>query len=194
MVAWMSREAVKRTVESREMHFFSRSRAELWHKGATSGNRQLLRELRYDCDGDTVLALVDPLGPACHTGSRTCFFGAVAADGERSDADAGERRPPGEPEVPAFAALPELARTLADRRRDMPDTSYTADLLRGGVDAIGAKVREEAAEVVDAARDESDERVASEAADLLYHLAVLLESRGLEFADAFEVLVGRMRR
>jgi phosphoribosyl-ATP pyrophosphohydrolase/phosphoribosyl-AMP cyclohydrolase len=156
------------------MHFFSRSRQELWHKGGTSGNVQKVRAIRYDCDGDTVLALVEPAGPACHTGERTCFH--------RGELE------PGAP----FESLPALSRTIADRAAARPDGSYTARLLAEPA-RIGEKVQEEAEEVARAAREEPDERVAEEAADVLYHLMVLLQGRGLSLADAERVLDGRRR-
>ena len=173
-LAYANQEAVARTRATGELHLWSRSRGELWHKGATSGNTQRVRALRVDCDGDALLALVEPAGPACHTGERTCFHN-------------GELEPPAPHE-----ALPALERTLADRARERPEGSYTAQLL---VDPplIGAKVREEAEEVARAAREEGDERVDEEAADVLYHLAVLLRSRGRTLADAEEVLGGRRR-
>jgi phosphoribosyl-AMP cyclohydrolase / phosphoribosyl-ATP pyrophosphohydrolase len=173
-LAYMNAEALARTRATGEVHFFSRSRRELWHKGATSGNTLTLRALRYDCDADALLALVDPAGPACHTGERTCFH-------------RGEL----EPAAP-HEALPALERTVAARAAERPEGSYTAELLVEP-ERIGAKVSEEAEEVARAAREESDERVAEEAADVLYHLAVLLRSRGLALADAEEVLRGRRR-
>jgi len=157
------------------MHFFSRSRHELWHKGATSGNTQALRSIRYDCDGDALLALVEPAGPACHTGERTCFH-----------------RGEFEPAAP-YEALPALERTIAQRADAAPEGSYTARLL-ADPPLNGAKVQEEAEEVVRAAREESDERVCEEAADVIYHLAVLLRGRGLSLADAERVLDGRRQR
>jgi phosphoribosyl-AMP cyclohydrolase / phosphoribosyl-ATP pyrophosphohydrolase len=174
-LAYMNREALERTLESGEVHFWSRSRGQLWHKGETSGNVQRLRSLRYDCDADSLLALVDPAGPACHTGARSCFYRAIGAEA-----------------IAAHEALPALARTLAARHRDMPAGSYTAELFRAGAAGMGAKVEEEAEEVARAGRQESEERLRSEAADLLYHLGVVLESRGVTFADALEELVARM--
>jgi phosphoribosyl-AMP cyclohydrolase / phosphoribosyl-ATP pyrophosphohydrolase len=174
MVAYMNAEALQRTRETGEVHFWSRSRDELWHKGATSGNVQRLVELRVDCDGDAVLALVEPAGPACHTGARTCFHN-------------GELEPPAPHE-----ALPILERTLADRQAQRPEGSYTVALL-DDPRLTGDKVMEEAEEVARAAREETDERVDNEAADVLYHLAVLLRSRHRSIADAGEVLNGRRR-
>jgi len=174
-VAYMNREALARTRDTGEMHFFSRSRQELWHKGATSGNTQALKAIRYDCDGDALVALVEPAGPACHTGERSCFH-------------RGEL----EPQAP-FEVLPVLERTVAERAAAMPPGSYTATLLAEPARA-SEKVQEEAEEVARAAREESDDRVAEEAADLLYHLAVLLRGRDLSLADAERVLDGRRAR
>ncbi len=174
-LAYMNREALERTISSGETHFWSRSRGELWHKGESSGNVQAVRSLRYDCDADALLALVEPTGPACHTGERSCFHRTL-----------------GDPAVAVHEALPALARTLAGRQRDLPDGSYTAELLRAGSGAIGDKVTEEADEVARAAREESELRVREEAADVLYHLGVLLQSRGLSYASALEELTARM--
>ncbi len=173
-VAYMNEEALARTRESGETWFWSRSRQELWHKGETSGNVQRVRELRFDCDADTLLALVEPAGPACHTGARSCFFG-------------GQTEPPAPHE-----ALPALERVIAERKAEPSEGSWTAKLL-ADPPLIGAKVQEEAEEVARAAREESGERVAEEAADVLYHLAVLLASRDLSLGDAFEVLNARRR-
>ncbi len=172
-VAYMDREALRRTRESGEMWFWSRSRQELWHKGETSGNVQRVRELRWDCDADALLAQVEPAGPACHTGERTCFHN-------------GDTQPsPGE-------AVGALERTIGERGRDAPEGSWTARLL-ADPGLRGEKVLEEAEEVTRAAREESDERVTEEAADVLYHLAVLLAARGLSLTDAFAVLNDRRR-
>src|SRR4051812_12712682 len=182
----MNEEAVARTRQSGETWFWSRSRQELWHKGETSGNVQHVRELRWDCDADTLLALVEPAGPACHTGERSCFF-------------------QGQTEAAPHEALPALERVINDRKADLgarihpgtpttatPKGSYTQELL-ADPPLIGDKVQEEAEEVARAAREESDERVAEEAADVLYHLTVLLASRDLTLADAYEVLNARRR-
>ena len=172
-LAYMNEEALARTRETGETHFFSRSRQELWHKGETSGNVQRVLGLRYDCDADALLALVDPAGPACHTGNRACFY-------------RGDMEPtPGE-------ALATLERTVSERKASPRPGSYTAELL-ADPPRIGDKVREEADEAARAADSESEQRVREEAADLLYHLTVLLASRGLSLADAFEELNGRRR-
>jgi phosphoribosyl-ATP pyrophosphohydrolase/phosphoribosyl-AMP cyclohydrolase len=173
-LAYANAEAIARTRETGELHLWSRSRQELWHKGATSGNTQAVKALRVDCDGDALLALVEPAGPACHTGARTCFF-------------SGELDPPAPHE-----ALPALERTLVARQAQRPEGSYTVALL-DDPGLIGAKVEEEAEEVARAAREETDDRVDNEAADVLYHLLVLLRSRGRSLADVAEVLNGRRR-
>jgi phosphoribosyl-ATP pyrophosphohydrolase/phosphoribosyl-AMP cyclohydrolase len=172
-LAYANAEAVERTRSTGELHLWSRSRNELWHKGATSGNTQQVKGLRYDCDADALVALVIPNGPACHTGERTCFH--------RGDM------------APApFEVLPALERVLTDRQATRPEGSYTVELL-DTPSLIGAKVEEEAEEVARAAREETDDRVDNEAADVLYHLMVLLRSRDRALADATEVLRERAR-
>jgi len=173
-LAYMNALALERTRATGELHLWSRSRGELWHKGATSGNTQALRALRLDCDGDAVLALVEPAGPACHTGERTCFH-------------RGELEPPA-----PYEALPTLERTLAQRARERPAGSYTVELLDDPA-RVGEKVMEEAEEVARAAREESDQRLDEEAADLLYHLLMLLHGRGRMLVDAERVLDERRR-
>ncbi len=172
MLAYMNEQALRLTRDTRELHLWSRSRGEQWHKGATSGNVQTVRALRLDCDGDTVLALVEPAGPACHTGERTCFHRGELHPGAPSE------------------TLPALERTLGERAQARPEGSYTVELL-DDPSRIGEKVLEEAEEVVRAAHEESDERVDEEAADVLYHLLVLLRSRGRSLTDAERVLDGR---
>ncbi len=174
-LAYMNEAALAKTRETGDVHFFSRSRDELWHKGETSGNTLKLKALRYDCDGDALLAQVEPRGPACHTGERTCFH-------------RGEL----EPAAP-HEALPTLQRTIAERAHGKPAGSYTAALL-GDPTRAGEKVLEEAEELVRAAASESSQRVSEEAADVLYHVAVLLRSRELDFTAAERVLDGRRQR
>jgi phosphoribosyl-AMP cyclohydrolase / phosphoribosyl-ATP pyrophosphohydrolase len=180
-------EALRLTVETGEVHFYSRSREEIWRKGETSGNVLRLRQLRYDCDGDAIVALVDPTGPACHTGERSCFYREV---GGSASAEKDAPAAPGEPEPLPHEALATLERTLRSRAAERPEGSYTVKLL-DDPKLIGEKVQEEAEEVARAGRDESDERVAEEAADLLYHLNVLLASREVPLSAAMEVLNGR---
>lgn len=157
MLAWMDEEAERRTRETNEAWFWSRSRGRLWRKGETSGNTLAVEELRDDCDGDALLLRVRPSGPACHTGSTTCF-------------------------------APALWRTIAARALERPDRSYTASLLAAGVGACARKVGEEAVELSVAALDESAERVVEEAADLVYHLYVLLAARGVDVAQVEDEL------
>ena len=188
-LAYMNEEALRLTVETGEVHFFSRSRGEIWRKGETSGNVQRVRGLRYDCDADAVLALVDPAGPACHTGERSCFYRDLEGSAETTP-DAPPA--PGEPSPATHEALAALERTLIQRGRERPAGSYTVELL-DDPQKIGAKVREESEEVARAARSESEERVAEEAADVVYHLNVLLLSRGVSMAQVLEMLNGRRR-
>ena len=162
MLAWMDDEAERRTRESGEAWFWSRSRNEYWHKGATSGNTMAVEELRDDCDGDALLVRVRPNGPACHTGALSCF-------------------------------APALWRTIADRAQSRPEGSYTTKLLEDGIGACAQKVGEEAVELVRASLSESDARVVSEAADLVYHLYVLLASRGIDIAAVEDELASRAR-
>jgi len=157
MLAWMDEEAERRTRETNEAWFWSRSRGRLWRKGETSGNTLAVEELRDDCDGDALLLRVRPSGPACHTGSTTCF-------------------------------APALWRTISARALERPDRSYTASLLEAGVGACARKVGEEAVELSVAALDESAERVVEEAADLVYHLYVLLAARGVDIAQVEDEL------
>jgi phosphoribosyl-ATP pyrophosphohydrolase/phosphoribosyl-AMP cyclohydrolase len=184
-LAYMNQEALRLTLETGEMHFFSRSRDELWHKGETSGNVQRLRQLRYDA----LVALVEAAGPACHTGERSCFYREL---GGSASTEVDAPGAPGEPAPAAHEALAVLERTLRSREAEQPEGSYTAELL-ADPERLAGKIAEEAEEVTRAAREESDDRVAEEAADLLYHLAVLLRSRGIDQAAALEVLNGRRR-
>ena len=187
MLAYVSAESLEMTLESGDLHFHSRSRDELWKKGESSGSFMHLRQLRYDCDGDSLVAMVDPAGPACHTGQRSCFYREVLGSASsRKDAPPA----PGEPFPVTHEALPALERTLRNRAVERPEGSYTVKLLDDRA-LIGEKVEEEAEEVIRAAREESNERVAEEAADLLYHLSVLLVSRGVSQSAVMEVLNDR---
>ena len=167
MLAWADRDALERTDATGEAHYRSRSRGAPWKKGESSGHTQRVQDVRVDCDGDTVLYLVRQTGPACHTGAATCF---------------------GEPAGPALARL---TRTIAERARTRPDASYTARLLSEGVAKVAQKVGEEAVETVVAATAQDDDRLAAEAADLLYHLLVLLEARRLPLDRVLEELERR---
>jgi phosphoribosyl-ATP pyrophosphohydrolase/phosphoribosyl-AMP cyclohydrolase len=171
-LAYMNADSLAKTQETGETWFWSRSRGELWHKGETSGNIQKVRELRYDCDGDAILVLVDPTGPACHTGETTCFYRGIGEDSLATQ---------------RFEAPGALQTTLDSRKAEMPEGSYTTQLLNDRA-FIAEKVQEEAEEVTRAAREETDDRVANEAADVIYHLSVLMTERGLKLQDAFEIL------
>jgi phosphoribosyl-AMP cyclohydrolase / phosphoribosyl-ATP pyrophosphohydrolase len=173
MVAWANAEALRRTQESGLAHFWSRSRKALWMKGETSGHRLRVHAARADCDRDTLLLVVDPEGPACHEGTRTCF---------------------GEEPVAAVSTLAELERVIARRASERPEGSYTARLMEKGLDHSLKKVGEEATELVVAAKGDSAERVAEEAADLLFHALVVLAQRGVALADVMDVLARRRRK
>ncbi len=175
MVAWMNREALAATLETRRATFFSRSRGRLWVKGETSGHHLDVHDVRLDCDGDTLLVLASPRGPACHTGTISCFF----VDGE------GHEGPVGSP------MLEDLEAEIAARRASDAGRSYTRSLLDGGAEKIGAKLREEADELARAVASESDERVASEAADVVYHLLVGLALRGVAWSEVLAALARR---
>jgi phosphoribosyl-ATP pyrophosphohydrolase/phosphoribosyl-AMP cyclohydrolase len=171
MVAWANAEALRLTGETGLAHFWSRRRSALWKKGETSGHLLHVREVRGDCDADTLLMVVDPEGPACHTGARTCF-------GEGTATTAG--------------TLEEVRRVVGERARTRPQGSYTSSLFAKGLDHVLKKIGEEATEVVLAGKAESDGRLAEECADLLYHLVVLLEMRKVPPSAVLEVL--RRRR
>jgi phosphoribosyl-AMP cyclohydrolase / phosphoribosyl-ATP pyrophosphohydrolase len=193
MFAYMNEEALALTRSTRKLHLWSRSRKQIWRKGESSGNVMSVRSLRIDCDGDCVLALVEPAGPACHTGERTCFYREIdfqAADAAVGRPGADDAPRFGEPVIQPAEMLASLERTLARRAAERPEGSYTVRLL-DDPPFIGAKVMEEAEEVARAARQESDQRVDEEAADVLYHLLVLLHSRRRVLGDALRVLIER---
>ncbi len=174
-VAYMSRASLERTIAEGETWFWSRSREELWHKGATSGNTQAVRGILLDCDGDALVVLVDPAGPACHTGAETCFSDTLAG----SDAQ-------------PFAALGRLVDVIATRAAEAdPSSSYTASLLDRGIDTVCKKVGEEATEVVLAAKGDEHEQIVYESADLLYHLAVLWQKTGVSMGEVAAELESR---
>jgi phosphoribosyl-ATP pyrophosphohydrolase/phosphoribosyl-AMP cyclohydrolase len=181
MVAFADRQALERTLSTGLAHYYSRSRAALWQKGETSGHVQRVTEVRVDCDGDSVLYRVEQSGPACHTGARTCFSTAVRPSGGEAIDE----------EDPGGHLLTRLGTTIAQRAAARPEGSYTVKLLDAGVPKIAQKVGEEAVEVVIAANAESNERLASECADLLYHLLVLLHARGVVLDDVWQQLATR---
>ena len=188
MLAWMDAEAMAATLDTGDVHFHSRSRGRLWRKGETSGNVLRLVDLATDCDADALLVTVDPMGPTCHRGTRSCFDPEGAPGGRSTQ---------------GFAWLESLWSTIASRAAARPEGSYTAALLAGGVDAAGRKVTEEATEVLIAAKDDAAaeasgadrsatrDALAGEAADLLYHALVLLAERGVPPAAVVDVLRSR---
>ena len=174
MLAWANAEALRETERSGRAHFWSRSRDELWRKGATSGNELIVVDLAVDCDGDAIRYRVTPTGPACHTGARSCFDPSSASTNGPMD-------------------LAALEAVIAERRHADPAASYTARLLQGGARRPAEKVTEEAGELSAAALAGSDDEVRGEAADLLYHALVLLAARGVSLAEVLEVLGARHR-
>ncbi|ADI28021.1 MULTISPECIES: bifunctional phosphoribosyl-AMP cyclohydrolase/phosphoribosyl-ATP diphosphatase HisIE [unclassified Geobacillus] len=177
-LAYMNKESLEKTLETGETWFYSRSRQELWHKGATSGNVQRVVDIRYDCDADALLVLVEPAGPACHTGSYSCFSRSL---------DGAARTPAAD----RFAILNELEQIIAKRDAERPEGSYTTYLFEKGVDKILKKVGEEAAEVIIAAKNQNHEELKWEAADLLYHLLVLLREQKLPLDAVLATLAER---
>jgi phosphoribosyl-ATP pyrophosphohydrolase/phosphoribosyl-AMP cyclohydrolase len=179
MLAYMNEDSLRRTLETGETWFWSRSRGELWHKGATSGHTQRVVDVRADCDGDALLVRVRPAGPACHTGRQSCFHHPLAGAAEA--------------EAPAGAVLAHLEAVIHDRKEHPRADSYTCQLLEAGLPRILKKVGEEAVETLVAGQSESDERLASEMADLFYHALVLLAARDLSWADVEAELARRFR-
>lgn len=178
-LAYMNRESLQKCLDTGETWFFSRSRQQLWHKGETSGNVQRIVSIKFDCDADALLVQVIPAGPACHTGERTCFYRALHEENE------------------AASSLPQILAELQDviqqRQREMPEGSYTTTLFNKGVKKIAQKVGEEALEVALASVNETDERLASETADLLYHLLVLLVARNVPLSELAKELARRRK-
>lgn len=181
MLAYMSAESLQLTLETGQTHFWSRSRQTLWHKGATSGNVQHVREIRYDCDADALLVAVEAAGPACHTGAESCFYRV----GWSSDVESEGRS------AVLAGIVDELFAVIEVRKSDMPIGSYTADLLARGTAEVAKKVGEEAVEVIVAALDEDPDQVVYESADLIYHLLVLLAAQGLALNDLYAELERR---
>jgi phosphoribosyl-ATP pyrophosphohydrolase/phosphoribosyl-AMP cyclohydrolase len=175
-LAYMNEESLRRTLAEGETWFWSRSRNELWHKGATSGNTQRVVGVRPDCDSDALVVLVEPRGPACHTGATSCFGGEA-----------------GEAEANIGVVLEEVYRVVSERRREMPEGSYTTYLFEKGLNKILKKVGEESAETIIAAKDGDDEALKAETADLLYHLVVMLVERGLTLDDVGRELARRRK-
>ena len=185
-LAYMNAESLKLTLESHETWFWSRSRSELWHKGGTSGNTQRVIEIRRDCDSDALVVLVEPAGPACHTGKRSCFYRDL--EGTEIDLSLTTRT------SDLGSVLDELYELIESRQRGMPEGSYTTYLFEKGLDKILKKVGEESSEVIIAAKNADHDALTKESADLLYHLIVLLVERNVRLQDIRDELVQRRSR
>lgn len=186
VLAFTTREMVAKTLESGDAWFWSRSRQEPWHKGATSGNFIRVREVRRNCENDSLLYLAEPVGPVCHTGAQNCYFRRL--DGSPVAASPATR---GGASAPPEGGLDWLFAIIRQRQQEMPEGSYTARLFTGGVDRIAKKVGEESAEVIIAAKNRSREELGWEMADLWYHALVLLADAGMTPADVYQVLAAR---
>jgi phosphoribosyl-AMP cyclohydrolase / phosphoribosyl-ATP pyrophosphohydrolase len=178
-LAYMNKESLDKSIETRETWFYSRSRQELWHKGATSGNTQKIVDMKFDCDQDAVVVLVEPAGPACHNGTTSCFTESLFT---------GEEAVSGAESLADYQILFELEQLIRNREKERPEGAYTTYLFEKGVDKILKKVGEEASEVIIAAKNRDAEELKWEAADLLYHLYVLLVEQGLPARDVLGVL------
>ncbi len=187
MVAYMNREAVELSLHHGETHFWSRSCQTLWHKGESSGNRQKIVRVELDCDSDTLLMFVNPMGPACHTGAPSCFFTELV-----SGRDAPSVVQEDTPDKPShFSTLERLVEVIKSRKAEMPEGSYTSYLFSKGIDKILKKIGEESAETIIAAKNHSRAELTLESADLLYHLLVLFVNEGLEIEEVFKELEKR---
>lgn len=181
-LAYMNRTSLEKSIQSKETWFYSRSRQELWHKGATSGNTQSIVEMKLDCDQDAIVVLVNPAGPACHTGAISCFSGNILKE---------EITVKNEASLSDYQILMDLEQIIDQREKERPEGAYTTYLFEEGVDKILKKVGEEASEVIIAAKNRSQEELKWEASDLLYHLFVLLREQGLPFKEILNVLQER---
>ncbi|MFC7321941.1 bifunctional phosphoribosyl-AMP cyclohydrolase/phosphoribosyl-ATP diphosphatase HisIE [Halobacillus campisalis] len=177
-LAYMNKESLQMTIDQKETVFYSRSRQELWHKGATSGNTQAVESLHYDCDQDAILVQVIPSGPACHKGDYSCFSDSLIDSGIS-------------PKQERYAILDQLTQVLAERKTTLPEGSYTSQLFQEGVDRIAKKIGEEAGEVIIAAKNDDKEELSMESADLLFHLLLLLTDRGVSLDQVLSVLESR---
>jgi phosphoribosyl-AMP cyclohydrolase / phosphoribosyl-ATP pyrophosphohydrolase len=181
-LAYMNRTSLEKSIESKETWFYSRSRQELWHKGATSGNTQKIVEMKLDCDQDAIVVLVNPAGPACHTGAISCFSESILKE---------EITVKNEASLSDYQILMDLEQIIDQREKERPEGAYTTYLFEEGVDKILKKVGEEASEVIIAAKNRSQEELKWEASDLLYHLFVLLREQELPFKEILNVLQER---
>lgn len=189
-LAYMNEESLRKTLETEETWFWSRSRNTLWHKGETSGHTQHVEKITLDCDGDALLIEVIPRGPACHTGAESCFFADLS--GKTGPEPESNSRLTGPDPGDLGRVLSEVAAVIASRQRDLPEDSYTTSLFKKGLDHIAKKVAEESAETILAAKDHSRDQIAYETADLLYHLLVLLAEEGVALDDVALELAGRL--
>jgi phosphoribosyl-ATP pyrophosphohydrolase/phosphoribosyl-AMP cyclohydrolase len=185
MVAYVNEETLKLSLEKEETVFYSRSRQEIWHKGETSGNTQKIKEIYYDCDQDTILFMVDPAGPACHTGKTSCFYRKIAENsGEKKKSPAlGQQAQNIKDEFEEDKVIDFLYNLILSRKEEMPEGSYTTYLFEEGIDKILKKVGEESAEVIIASKNKPDQELVLETADLVYHMLVLLAERGINPAQ-----------
>jgi phosphoribosyl-ATP pyrophosphohydrolase/phosphoribosyl-AMP cyclohydrolase len=183
MVAYVNKESLNLSLEKGETVFYSRSRQELWHKGETSGNTQEIKEIYYDCDQDTILFLVEPAGPACHTGKTSCFYRKIAEETEVKAEEMMKMQQEAqniETDFETKNVVDFLYDLILRRREEMPEGSYTTYLFEEGIDKILKKVGEESAEVIIASKNDPDQELVYETADLVYHMLVLLAARGIE--------------
>lgn len=177
MVAYMNQESLEQTIKTGQTWFFSRSRNELWHKGETSGNYQSVNGIRYDCDGDALLIEVEPLGPACHTGEKSCFYRNIVESESTT----------------VHSVISRLFETVKERKANPKEGSYTQYLFNKGIDKILKKVGEETSEVIIAAKNNSKEELIYETADLVYHMTVLLVNQGIDIKDITDELKKRAK-
>jgi phosphoribosyl-ATP pyrophosphohydrolase/phosphoribosyl-AMP cyclohydrolase len=194
MLAYVNEESLKLSLEKGETVFYSRSRQELWHKGETSGNTQEIKEIFYDCDQDTILFLVDPAGPACHTGETSCFYRKIAEDTDAKAAEMNQKEIAAQNIEIDFAeenVIDNLYELILSRKEEMPEESYTSYLFEKGIDKILKKIGEESAEVIIAAKNEPEEELVYESSDLVYHMLVLLVERGITPAQIRKELFKR---
>ena len=179
MFAYANKEALEKTLATKQAHYFSRSRNQLWHKGETSGHTQAVLEVRFDCDEDSVLYRVNPNGPACHTGEQSCFYRSIHNEVQQSSMG---------------DVMGLLERVISDRLQRLPEGSYVTSLHQRGIGYMAQKVVEEAGESIVAALEKKDDELLGEAADLLFHLTVLLKERGLSLMQVMKVLENRHKK
>ncbi len=190
MVAYMNEEALLKTINTGKAHFWSRSRQELWLKGETSGNYQLVEEMRVDCDQDTLLLLVKPEGPACHTENKSCFYRKINGEKVKKE-DKDFLNVEADKFINKIIFLRKLYEIILERKEELPEDSYTTYLFKEGIDKIAKKIGEESAEVIIAGKNDDKEEIIYESADLIYHLLVLLVQKDVEIEEIMEELISR---